>query len=99
MGWQPPQVPFPKKRASPRRSASVALVLSSRPWASSFGVGGKSNMFCIWAMWLTWMRSRMFMPFFMARMASPLKYAVRCSNSAKSSTERWLRMLPWICRL
>ena len=25
---------------------------------SSFGAGGKSSMFCIWAMWVTWTRSR-----------------------------------------
>ena len=30
------------------------------------GAGGKSSMFCIWAMCDTWMRSRMFIPFLMA---------------------------------
>src|SRR5262245_51364543 len=60
----------------------------------SFGAGGKSNMFSIWAMWETWIRSRMFIPFFMAWIGSPLKYAVRCSNSVKSSTERRLRLDP-----
>ena len=45
---------------------------------SSFGAGGKSNIFCIWAMWETWTRSRIVKPFFMAWMGSPLKYAVRC---------------------
>jgi hypothetical protein len=43
------------------------------------------------------MRSRMFMPFFIARIGSLLKYAVRCSNSVKSSTDRRLRFEPWIC--
>ena len=39
------------------------------------------------------------MPFFIAWIGSPLKYAVRCSNSVKSSTERRLRFEPWICWL
>ena len=30
------------------------------------GAGGKSRMFCIWAMCDTWMRSRMFIPFLKA---------------------------------
>ena len=51
-------------------------------------------MFCICAMWLTRIRSRIVMPFFVARIWSPLKYAVRCSNSVKSSTERRLRFDP-----
>ncbi len=54
-------------------------------------------MFWSCAMWLTGIRSRMFMPFFIARIGSPLKYAVRCSNSVKSSTDRRLRFEPWIC--
>ena len=46
--------PLPKKSFSPRSSLSVALVgIEPAGDGSSFGAGGKSNMFCICAMWLT----------------------------------------------
>ena len=45
------------------------------------------------------LRGSSWKPFFIARIGSPLKYAVRCSNSVKSSTDRRLRFDPWICWL
>jgi hypothetical protein len=57
---------LPKNKFSPAISPAVAFAGSSLPVTVSFGAGGKSNMFCIWAMCDTWIRSRMFMPFLMA---------------------------------
>ena len=43
----------------------------------------------------TWLpRSRMFTPFFVAITGSPSKYAARCSNSVKSSTDFSARCEP-----
>ena len=44
----------------------VMVIFLSLPVTVSFGAGGKSNIFCIWAMCDTGIRSRMFMPFLMA---------------------------------
>ncbi len=57
-------------------------------------------MFCICAIIATWFgRSGRFGPLRVALTWSPLKYAVRCSNSLKSSIERNERFEPWICWL
>jgi hypothetical protein len=45
-------------------TARVAIHMTIQ--ARHSGAGGKSNMFCIWAMCDTWIRSRMFMPFLIA---------------------------------
>ena len=67
----------------------------SLPNTSSFGAGGKSSMFCIWAIIATWAdRSGRNTPFLAAVTWSPSKYAVRCSNSVKSSIDRSDRFEP-----
>ena len=57
---------LPKNNLSPASSPAVAFAGPSLPVTVSFGAGGKSNIFCIWAMCDTGIRSRMFMPFLMA---------------------------------
>src|SRR5713226_1597594 len=69
-----PQRPFPKNTSWPRRSSSVALAGSRVPRTVNFGVGGKSNMFCIWAIMATWLaRSGRLTPFLAAVTWSPSK--------------------------
>ena len=93
--WHSAQWPLPLKIFSPASSCGVAFSGISWPNTSSFGAGGKSNMFCIWAIIATWAeRSGRNTPFLAAVTWSPSKYAVRCSNSVKSSIERSDRFEP-----
>ena len=62
--WQ--KALWPEGTPQMTMNPAVAFAGSSLPVTVSFGAGGKSNIFCIWAMCVTWIRSRMFMPFFIA---------------------------------